>query len=277
MLRFLFLIFLYVCAHASTFAQSSDYEAYVQRGLTAAEHDSLEQAEEYFRQALRVSPADYRNSLIFTNLGKIQELRYWRNPQQHQLADQALENYTLAINLIPTSVPMLDARGSFYMKLKNYAKAVNDFTTILDLAPTNHIIRNHRAYCYVQLRRYDEGKVDYLRVLEQDAQNTTAQLGLAIICQDTQKLAEAIQRMSDLIEAHPDEAEYYSVRASMYVEHNQPELAILDLDRAIELHADNANYFLARAYLHQQQGNKHSARQDFERATQLGASPAQLH
>ena len=77
--RLLFLITLYACAYARGFAQTSDYEAFVQRGLTAAEHDSLEQAEEYFRQALRLSPADYRNALIFTNLGKILELRYWRS------------------------------------------------------------------------------------------------------------------------------------------------------------------------------------------------------
>jgi Tfp pilus assembly protein PilF len=61
----------------------------------------------------------------------------------------------------------------------------------------------------------------------------------------------------------------------MYAEHNQPELALMDLDKAVELDSTNMNYVLARAYLYQQQGNNHRAKQDFDRAIELGM-PAQM-
>ena len=76
--------------------------------------------------------------------------------------------------------------------------------------------------------------------------------------------------MNFLIDAHPDDADFYSVRASMYAEHRQPELALFDLDHAIALEPENANFLLARAHLHQQLGNASRARHDFERAAALG-------
>lgn len=269
-------IFFSLCLCASSLLWSqTTYEQYVEQAIALAEADSLEQAEECFKQALKLAPKDYRNALVFNNLGRVQEKMYWKNPKNHQLADRALENYTLALGLTPTSVPMLEARASFYLKLSNYSRALMDYTTILDVASNNIEARNYRAYCYAQLRRYDEAKADYQRILAQDANNYSALLGLAVLLQNTQKLQEAIEHASALITIYPDKAELYSVRAAMYAEHNQPELALMDLDKAVELDSTNMNYVLARAYLYQQQGNNHRAKQDFDRAIELGM-PAQM-
>ena len=56
----------------------------------------------------------------------------------------------------------------------------------------------------------------------------------------------------------------------MEAENKQPELAIMDLDKAVELNPTNSNYVLARAYLHLEKGNKHLAKKDFETAISLG-------
>ncbi|MBO7660247.1 MAG: tetratricopeptide repeat protein, partial [Bacteroidaceae bacterium] len=131
-----------------------------------------------------------------------------------------------------------------------------DFTTILDVAPHHLEARGFRAYCYSQRHEYAEARIDYLRVLEEDAINYSAQLGLALLCQNTNKMTEALERITLMVEGHPDKAELYSVRASMYAENKQLELAIMDLDKAVELEPVNPNYYLSRAYLHKQQGNK---------------------
>ena len=273
MKRFLYIFFLFLFV-LSAHAQS--YEQWVERGIKAAEADSLTEAVNYFKKALKLNPKDYRNALVFTNMGKVQETMYWQDTQQKQHAADAIDSYTMALSFAPEAVPMLEARGKLYLRLENYGKALMDFTTILDVDPHHLEARGFRAYCYAQRHEYMEARIDYLRVLEEDAINYSAQLGLALICQNTNKMTEALERITLMVEGHPDKAELYSVRASMYAENKQPELAIMDLDRAVELEPENPNYYLSRAYLQKQQGNKRRALADFEAAIKNGVPSAQL-
>ena len=70
-MRFLSLLISFACACASAFSQT--YEQLFEQGVAAAQADSLQQAADLFQQALRQSPGDYRNSLVLTNLGQVQE------------------------------------------------------------------------------------------------------------------------------------------------------------------------------------------------------------
>ncbi|MBQ2199616.1 MAG: tetratricopeptide repeat protein [Bacteroidaceae bacterium] len=257
-------------------ASAQTYEQWVERGIKAAEADSLTEAINYFKKALKVNPKDYRNALVFTNMGKVQETMYWQNTQEKQNASDAIESYTMALSFAPEAVPMLEARGKLYLRLENYGKALMDFTTILDVDPHHKEARNYRAFCYSQRHEYLEARTDYLRVLEEDATNYSAQLGLALLCQNTNKMTEALERITLMVEGHPDKAELYSVRAGMYAENKQSELAIMDLDKAVELEPENQNYYLARAYLHKEQGNKRKALADFEAAIKNGVPRASL-
>ena len=225
---------------------------------------------------MKTSPNDYRNALIFSNLGKIQERQYWQNPQLTKKAEDALESYSLALSITPEAIPLLQDRATFYMRLEQWGKAVMDLTTILDLTPDNLDMRNYRAYCYMQQRRYIEARTDYGYILERKPDHRLALLSMAMVEHDTGHLSEALQRMTLLVEASPNDAEYYSIRSGMYAENHQPELAILDLDRALLLDPKNTNYLLARAYLHKNQGNRHLALTDFEQAIALGIPRAQL-
>lgn len=252
------------------------YEQYIEAALSAAEHDSLARAETLFKQALKASPKDYRNALVFNNLGKIQEQQYWQNPKSMQKATEALESYTMALSFAPESVPLLTSRANLYMRLEQYGKAAIDLTTILDVAPDQLEARNHRAYCYAQTRHLDEARVDYQRGLERDPDNRMARLGMAMLSQQAGRLPDAIERISQLIGEAQDDAELLSIRSGMYAENNQPELAIMDLDHAILLAPDNTNYWLARAYLHKSLGNRRQALTDFEQAIALGIPRSSL-
>ena len=268
------LIFVFLCSASVCNAQT--YEQLIERGLAAAAADSLEVAEDCFKEALRKSPNDYRNALVFTNLGRVQETRYWKNTADKKLADDALESYTVALSLTPEAVPMLEARGNFLLKLELYERAIRDFSAALDFAPKNKDIRLHRAYSYFQIRLYGESRADYEKVLESDATNYAALLGLALICQQTNHKTEAIERMNHLVELYPDSVEIYAVRADIYMESRQEDLALLDLDHAVSLDTSNPRYVLARAYLHKQMGNKRQALNDFNQAIELGIPAASL-
>ena len=104
----------------------------------------------------------------------------------------------------------------------------------------------------------------------------TALLGIALIEQSLHHTSEALARLTRLIEQHSDRAELYTIRAEIEAENRQPELAIMDLDKAIELEPGNANTVLTRAYLYKLIGNKRLAHHDFERAIELGVPRSSL-
>ncbi len=55
-----------ICLFAQTYQELSD------RAIACTEQDSLAQAENYIRQALKLEPANPHNALLFSNLGTIQ-------------------------------------------------------------------------------------------------------------------------------------------------------------------------------------------------------------
>lgn len=291
----LLLLLLAVCPLSRLDAQTT-YEEWVAHGLEAARGDSLREAEQAFKQALKLSPADYRNVLLFTNLGRVQETLYWQRLHEEdlaktdpgtgdktaaqdrrtsrQLADEAIENYTRALNFSPDGVPILAARAQMFLRMRLWDRAISDLSHIVDLRPDNVVARNYRAYAYAQQRRYDEAHVDYERVLAKIPDNYEAWLGLAIVEQRMGHLDKAIELVSRLMESCPDSTQLYSVRASAYAENHQPELALMDLDHAVAADTLNTDYLLARAYLHLEQGDRLRARRDFVRAVSLGVPAA---
>lgn len=272
--KLLFSILLISSASLRVHAQT--YEQLVAQGTAAAHQDSLERAVSLYKQALKLSPKDYRNALLFTDLGRVQEALYWQHVREKKWADEAIESYTLALGLAPSSVPMLMARGLFYLRLGFWTKAAYDLSAVLDVNPLNHQARNYRAYCLAQNRDYAAAGADYAYILKRDAKNYDALLGLAILSQTEGNVNKGIEHMTDLISVYPDSAELYSVRSSMYAENKQPELALLDLDKAVQMAPRNTNFILARAYLRKQQGNRSLALKDFEQAIALGIPRASL-
>lgn len=63
-----------------------------------------------FEEALKLEPANMRNSMLFSNLGTV----------QHRLGkiDKAIESYTLGLNLAPYSVTILLNRAALYLEKK---------------------------------------------------------------------------------------------------------------------------------------------------------------
>ena len=70
MKRFFYIFFLFLFVLS---ASAQTYEQWVERGIKAAEADSLTEAVNYFKKALKLNPKDYRNALVFTNMGKISD------------------------------------------------------------------------------------------------------------------------------------------------------------------------------------------------------------
>ena len=152
-------IFSFLLCGATMFpAFSQTYQELSERAVAATEQDSLSLAEKYIEQALKMEPANPHNALLFSNLGTIQH-------RQHRY-EQALDSYTLALNIAPRAIPALMNRAALYLELGKDDLARIDYSLVLDLESDNQEALLMRAYIHMRQRNYNFAKSDYERLLK---------------------------------------------------------------------------------------------------------------
>ena len=139
-------VYLYMVAMLVCFQLSAQtYDEWISHGMDAVERDSLFQAEEAFKKALQLDPSNMRNALLFSNLGTVQR-RMGKNKE-------AIESYSLALNLTPYSITMLLNRASLYLDMDYLDKAYLDYCNVIDLDEGNLEALQFRAYIYMRRRQ----------------------------------------------------------------------------------------------------------------------------
>lgn len=257
---------LLLCGCVCMLAQT--YEELITRALDAAQKDSLRQSEALFKQALQMDPANMRNALLFTNLGTVQ--------RRMGKKDEAIESYTLSLNITPYSVVTLLNRASLYLEKNLLNKAYVDYCNVIDIDKTNREALLYRAYIYMQRREYKEARMDYNALLQEESGNATARLGRALLNQKELRYREALEDFNRLVSDHPRDISYLKARANLEVEMNTPDLALLDLEEAAKLNPDDAEIYVMCGEIYLEQKKKREAYVAFEKAIALGVPRPQL-
>ena len=253
-------------ACVQVFAQS--YDDLITRAMDAVEKDSLYQAENLFKQALKLEPSNMRNALLFSNLGTVQR-RMGKNKE-------ALESYSLALNLTPYSVTMLLNRGSLYLDMDHLDKAYLDYCNVIDLDAKNVEALQFRAYIYMRRRQYQDAKNDFQRLLENAPDHKTARIGMAMVNQKLQHYRESLEELNRLVVDYPKDASLLKARAELEIEMNSLEMALLDLESAAKLDPDDAEIYVMCGEIYLAQERKREAYRAFEKAIELGVPRPQL-
>ena len=186
------------------------YDELINRAMDAVEQDSLSLAETLFKKALQLEPANMRNALLFSNLGTVQ--RRIGKPKE------ALESYSLALNLTPYSVTMLLNRASLYLEMNQLDKAYVDYCNVIDLDAQNAEALGFRAYVYMNRRQYQDAKIDYQRLLEIKPDDKTARIGMAMVNQKLQRYRESLEEFNRLVVDYPRDVSLLLARAELEVE-----------------------------------------------------------
>jgi tetratricopeptide (TPR) repeat protein len=100
-----------------SFAQQT-YDSCIEQGLAATKAQHYDEAIGHFRQALRLSPNDIRNALIYANIAHIQEAK------GENL--KAIGSYDMALGIAPENLPILQSRAKLLFLLGNYNQAIID-------------------------------------------------------------------------------------------------------------------------------------------------------
>lgn len=263
-----FLFFILVLCGTSVLISAQTYQELSERALDRVEADEPDQAEELFRQALKLEPTNPRNALIFSNIGMIQHRK--------REYDDAIESFTYALNIAPKAVPILLNRAAVYMELGKTDHAYTDYCQVLDGDKVNAEALLMRAYIYTIRRDYKAARMDYDCLLGIDPANYNARLGLATLNQKEKKFNAAVGLISKLIAEHPGDAVLYVARAGLEVDMEHIDLALIDLEEAIRLDADAPDAFILRGEIYLSQKKKALAKQDFEKAIRLGVPQSDL-
>lgn len=260
----LYMVMMLVGCHLS----AQTYDELISHAMSAVEADSLYQAESLFKKALQKEPANLRNALLFSNLGTIQR-RMGKNKE-------ALESYSLALNLTPYSKTMLLNRASLYLEMDYLDKAYVDYCNVIDLDAKNQEALQFRAYIYMRRRQYQDARNDYQSLLEAVPGDKTARIGMAMVNQKLQRYRESLEEFNRLIVDYPQDVSLLKARAELEVEMNTLELALLDLESAVKLAPNDAEIYVMCGDIYIAQGRNREAYRAFEKAIELGVPRPEL-
>ena len=244
------------------------YETLVQQGMDALAIDSLHQAEDCFRQALKQYPHHQSNYLLYRYLGQIRE---------HQERGQdALEFYTSGLDLNPTNTELRLDRAALLYRLGNDGRAISNYSDVLDTEPDHIEALGMRAYLYSRIHDYKRARADYEHVIRLDPLNEKAYIGLILVNDRSGRPREAMEQINALIAIYPSHALLYAIRGGMEQQRKLYEQAVADLTRAVEMEPENVDFRVSRATLYLEMRKRKLARADVQAALRLGADPLEM-
>lgn len=262
-----YLLLLFMCILAST-ASAQTYKENFEKAIQSEKQDSLQQAVEFYKKALKLEPANAHNSMIFANLARVQRRMY--------KFEEALDSYNCAINMLPLSVPILIDRATLCLEMGMTDKSYVDCCLVLDIDKRNIQALLFRAYLSYCKRQYGESLADYRRLLEIEPTNIPAKIGIVTVYQQEKKFKEALEQINILVSSNPNDYELYIIRSGIEKDMNYIDLSLSDLDKAIALSPKNANTYLLRGDILLTLKKKQQAKLDFEKAIELGMSRGEL-
>lgn len=80
--------------------------------------------------------------------------------------DQAIQEYTAALELDTVNVEVLGSRGSAYTYKGMYNEAINDLTKAIELEPDNVLPYYNRSQTYIHMGEYDKAIADCDKIIE---------------------------------------------------------------------------------------------------------------
>lgn len=248
-------------------AQVPSYETLLDSALNASAADRLTEAEQLYKQVLQLDPSNKGNSLVWGNLGGVQ--------QRMEKTDDALQSYTMALNLEPNLVPVLERRADIYIDKKDYGRAVLDLSAVIDKEPAHESALLNRAFLRMEQGMLNESRLDFESLLSHYPQHRQGELGLAILSQKQGRFKESADRFAMLIERYPNDATLYEARGNMERESKQYELALLDYEEAGRISRDPV-FHVMQAMVYLDQKKKKTARIMIDRAQRDGMSRSVL-
>jgi len=146
--------------------------------------------------------------------------------------EQAIEDFSKAIELDPDFAEAYNNRGLSYAELNEHEQAIKDYDKAIELNPNYAVAYNNRGNAYAKLNKYKQAIEDYDRAIKLNPALAGAYNNRGIAYAKLNKYERAIKDYGKAIELNPDFVEAYGNRGIAYLEIHRYEESARDLKKA---------------------------------------------
>lgn len=165
-------------------------------------------------------------------------------------------------------------RGNEYVALGEETKALEDYNRALALKPDYADVYNNRGSLFEKKALHALAAADFKQALKFKPSHELAYPNFE---KNKISMERKLILYSELIAAHPEEAENYFLRGNIYADYRMSGKAMEDYNRALELKPDWAEVYNNRGILFFDTGQWEAARADFKKAEELDQNFEEAH
>ena len=257
-----FILLVAICALDCSISSAQTYDELITRSFDYLDADSLPEAEDALREALRIEPGNPGNGMLLLNLGTIQR-------RQGKLKE-AEESYTIGLAFLPNNLTLLNSRAQLFAEMEKYPEAINDYTEVIYREPENEDAYYERALCKLMNQDTLGARLDLEQIDRFNPNSAKSRLGMAYVYKAQQMWREASELYDALIERNPRNASLLRDRAEVFYFSNRMGAALDDVNKSIDFDPRDPYSYLLRAQIRYAKGDKEFARRDLNQALELG-------
>lgn len=246
------------------YATSPEYLALVDSAHNYMKKQRWLEAESTIISALRLEPANYTNSLLFSNLGVVRT-------EQGKYKD-AVDAFDLGLSISPKSAPILNNRARTFMLMGNYDDALNDLGESLLSDSIQEWPLQMRGMILVSKGQLDEARHDFETLVHHYHNNDCAFAGLAKISELEGKNEDALKYYDEAISIK-DDPDVRSARILLKIRMEKYSEASEDIRKSLEKYPQLPEFYVWRGYLHRLNYRNEEALADKKIALNKGADP----
>ena len=258
----IFIVIVAFCALNCSISSAQNYDELITRSFDYLEADSLPEAEEALREALRIEPGNPGNGMLLLNLGTIQR-------RQGKLKE-AEDSYTIGLAFLPNNLTLLNSRAQLFAEMEKYPEAINDYTEVIYQEPENENAYYERALCKLMNQDTLGARLDLEQIDRFNPNSAKSRLGMAYVYKAQQMWREASELYDALIERNPRNASLLRERAEVFYFSNRMGAALDDVNKSIDFDPRDPYSYLLRAQIRYAKGDREYARRDLNQALELG-------
>ena len=263
-----FLVIVAICALDCSISSAQNYDELITRSFDYLDADSLPEAEEAIREALRIEPGNPGNGMLLLNLGTIQR-------RQGKLKE-AEESYTIGLAFLPNNLTLLNSRAQLFAEMEKYPEAINDYTEVIYHEPENEDAYYERALCKLMNQDTLGARLDLEQIDRFNPNSAKSRLGMAYVYKAQQMWREASELYDALIERNPRNASLLRERAEVFYFSNRMGAALDDVNKSIDFDPRDPYSYLLRAQIRYAKGDREFARRDLNQALELGLNKEEV-
>lgn len=263
-----FIVIVAICALNCSISSAQNYDELITRSFDYLDADSLPEAEEALREALRIEPGNPGNGMLLLNLGTIQR-------RQGKLKE-AEESYTIGLAFLPNNLSLLNSRAQLFAEMEKYPEAINDYTEVIYHEPENEDAYYERALCKLMNQDTLGARLDLEQIDRFNPSSAKSRLGMAYVYKAQQMWREASELYDALIERNPRNASLLRERAEVFYFSNRMGAALDDVNKSIDFDPRDPYSYLLRAQIRYAKGDKEFARRDLNQAIELGLNKEEV-